>query len=514
MLNDRPEKLLLVIINEMKNIKGLWVLMVLTILAITGFQAYWLKTNYDKENRQLSFRTNVAFRETIRELQAKKFNFDDEINDSLPARSKMKIEIEGFPDDPPPIRMQQKENFVNLVNVLRQRTKTRATDSNSKKENVIIALDQTKSFISTDSTHKQFKFNMQTNRHVDGGFIRLLYGADSLQDSIRVKEIDSAYRIALKEENLKIPFTIKRLDSLIEVELPRHEFNKMTVGFAHPVTYELNVSNRFPYIMKKMLSPILFSIFLVGVTILSFVLLYRNMLKQKRLTELKNDFINNITHELKTPIATVGVAIEALRNFNAINDPQRTKEYLDISQNELQRLSLLVDKVLKLSMFENKEVQLKYENFSVKNIIEEVIGSMRLQMDKQGAQCEAITEGKDFIIAADKLHITSVVYNLVDNALKYSPVSPLIKILLKDAGDRIVLSVADNGIGITPEYKDKVFDKFFRVPAGDTHNVKGYGLGLSYVAYIVEKHNGKITVESEPGKGSVFSITLPKSLNS
>jgi two-component system, OmpR family, phosphate regulon sensor histidine kinase PhoR len=514
MLNDRPEKLLLFFISKMKNVKGLWLLMVLTILVITGFQAYWLKTNYDKENRQLSFRTNVAFRETIRELQAKKFDFGNEINDSLPTRKTMKIEIEGFPDDPPPMRMRQKENFVNLVNVLRQKTKPPTNDSNSKKENIIIAMDQTNSFISTDSGHKKFNFNVKTNHRMDGGFIKLLYGADSLQDSIRVKEIDSAYRIALKEENIKIPFTINRLDSLIEEDLPRHEFNKMTVGFANPVTYELNVGNRFPYIMKKMLSPILFSLFLVGVTILSFVLLYRNMLKQKRLTVLKNDFISNITHELKTPIATVGVAIEALRNFNAINDPLRTKEYLDISQNELQRLSLLVDKVLKLSMFENKEVQLKYESFNVKNIIDEVTGSMKLQMEKQGAVCDVITEGTDFTIAADKLHITSVVYNLVDNALKYSPASPLIKILLKDDGDKITLSVADNGIGIAPEYKDKVFDKFFRVPAGDTHNVKGYGLGLSYVSYIIEKHNGKITVESEPGKGSTFTITLPKNVNS
>jgi two-component system, OmpR family, phosphate regulon sensor histidine kinase PhoR len=499
---------------KMKNVKGLLVLMVLTILVITGFQAYWLKTNYDKENRQLSFRTNVSFRETIRELQAKKFDFGNEINDSLPTRKRMKIEIEGFPDDPPPMRMRQKENFVNLVNVLRQKTKAPTTDSNSKKQKIIFAMDQTNSFITGDSTHKQFKFNMNRNHRMDAGFVQLLYGADSLQDSLRVKEIDSAYHMALKEESIQIPFSINRLDTFIEGEITGHEFNKMTVGFAHPVTYELTVGNRFPYIMKKMLSPILFSLFLVGVTILSFVLLYRNMLKQKRLTALKNDFISNITHELKTPIATVGVAIEALQNFNAINDPIRTKEYLDISQNELQRLSLLVDKVLKLSMFENKEVELKYENFNVKNIMDEVTGSMKLQMEKQGAQCEVLTEGNDFTIAADKLHITSVVYNLVDNALKYSPVSPLIKILLKDAGDRITLFVADNGIGIAPEYKKKVFDKFFRVPAGDTHNVKGYGLGLSYVSYIVEKHKGKITVESEPGKGSVFSMTLPKSVNS
>jgi two-component system, OmpR family, phosphate regulon sensor histidine kinase PhoR len=496
----------------MKNIKGLWVLMTLTILAITGFQAYWLKTNYDKENRQLSFKTNVAFRETIRELQAKKFIFDDEINDSMPSRKKMKIAIEDFPDEPP-VRMRQREDFVNLVNVLRQKTKN-TLDSNPKKEKVIIAMDQTNSLITTDSVHKQFNFDIKTNHRKDGGFIRLLYGADSLQDSLRVKEIDSAYHMSLKEENIQIPFSINRLDTFIENESAGRAFNKMTVGFARPVTYELKIGDRFSYVMKRMVSPILFSLFLVGVTILSFVLLYRNILKQKRLTALKNDFISNITHELKTPIATVGVAIEALQNFNAINDPQRTKEYLDISKNELQRLSLLVDKVLKLSMFENKEVQLKHESFNVKNIIDEVTGSMKLQMEKQGARCEVLTEGNDFSISADKLHITSVVYNLVDNALKYSPVSPAIKIVVKDAGNYITMVVADNGIGIAPEYKDKVFDKFFRVPAGDTHNVKGYGLGLSYVSYIVEKHNGKISVESEPGKGSVFTITLPKNINS
>src|SRR5207342_3927926 len=121
-----------------------------------------------------------------------------------------------------------------------------------------------------------------------------------------------------------------------------------------------------------------FSLFLVGVTVFSFALLYRNLQRQRKLTEIKNEFISNITHELKTPIATVGVAIEALRNFNAINDPQRTKEYLDISQNELQRLSLLVDKVLKLSMFEKKEIELKYENIKIDALVKEVVDTMRL----------------------------------------------------------------------------------------------------------------------------------------
>jgi two-component system phosphate regulon sensor histidine kinase PhoR len=288
--------------------------------------------------------------------------------------------------------------------------------------------------------------------------------------------------------------------------------NKITIGFSHPVTYELELGNSFVYLLKKIFSPILFSLFLVGVTIISFALLYRNLLKQRRLAEIKNEFISNITHELKTPIATVGVAIEALRNFNAGNDPQKTKEYLDISQNELQRLSLLVDKVLKLSMFENKEIELKYELFNLKDIVEEVVSSMKLQIEKNHATVSVNMEG-DTNLKADKLHLLSVVYNLLDNALKYGNGNTAIKIEMKEKQKEIEFSIADNGIGISQEYKDKVFEKFFRVPVGDTHNTKGYGLGLSYVAHVVQKHHGKIEVESQPGLGTKFIILLPKNLS-
>jgi len=224
---------------------------------------------------------------------------------------------------------------------------------------------------------------------------------------------------------------------------------------------------------------------------------------------LKNEFISNITHELKTPIATVGVAIEALKNFNAIHDPERTREYLDISQNELQRLGLLVDKVLKLSMFEKKEMELKKEHFDCKQLTEEVMNSMRLQFEKYHAKVNLRTTGDNFIVEADKLHITSVIYNLLDNALKYSRENPVIDVLLKSNPDNIEFSVSDNGIGIPPAYKEKVFDKFFRVPTGDKHNIKGYGLGLSYVAEVIKRHQGNVQVESELGKGSTFTAKFP-----
>jgi two-component system phosphate regulon sensor histidine kinase PhoR len=362
-----------------------------------------------------------------------------------------------------------------------------------------------------DSIHE---FNLQGRGH-PGEIIRFLYSVDSLQDSLRISEIDSACRLAFRKEGLGIPFTVKKSDSLFRpgrLNSDEQEFrNKITIGFAHPATYEILTGNTYIYLLKRLASPVLFSVFLISITILSFVLLYRNLIKQKKLTEIKNEFISNITHELKTPIATVGVAIEALRNFNAINDPQRTKEYLDISQNELHRLSLLVDKVLKLSMFEKKEVDLKYEPVNIKDVVEEVVSSMKLQIEKNHATVTVNQEG-DTSLQGDRLHLVSVIYNLLDNALKYGNGSTEIKIEMKESGDQVMLTISDNGIGIPHEYKDKVFEKFFRIPSGDKHNTKGYGLGLSYVAHVIKKHKGKIEVESQQAVGTKFIITLPKNV--
>jgi two-component system phosphate regulon sensor histidine kinase PhoR len=160
-------------------------------------------------------------------------------------------------------------------------------------------------------------------------------------------------------------------------------------------------------------------------------------------------------------------------------------------------------------MFEKKEIELRYEPLNLKDIADEVAASMRLQLEKYKATLSVTQEGNP-AMQGDKLHLQSVVFNLLDNALKYSKENPAIQIHLQEETDALKMIVTDNGIGIAPEYKDKVFDKFFRIPHGDTHNAKGYGLGLSYVAHVVQKHKGNITVESQPGAGTRFIITFPK----
>lgn len=337
-----------------------------------------------------------------------------------------------------------------------------------------------------------------------------------VHDSLKINDIQRAYEEKIQQAKIHLPFHIVR-----QPLNQKPDSSSKQALITAPVTTTMPFGSAyaaiFPsyqgYLFKKIIPQSLFSFFLLAITGLAFGAIYRNLQQQRRLTELKNDFISNVTHELKTPIATVSVAIEALQSFGAAQNPQLTKEYLDISKNELNRLTLLVDKVLKMATFEQQGLNLNLETVDLAEVAQQVIGSMKLQFEKYHAQVSCETIGHHFTLNADRIHLTNVVYNLLDNALKYSgEVLPEIKLTLNASESEISLSVADKGIGIAPEYQDKVFDKFFRVPTGNTHNVKGYGLGLNYVASVVKQHSGQISVQSEVGQGSTFCITLPKTL--
>lgn len=349
--------------------------------------------------------------------------------------------------------------------------------------------------------------------------IRFLSTNKTINDSIPVAVVDSAYRSELTKTNKKLKFKIlfeSYKDSLPQIWNFKRDSSeavmtdKVFVGYNTPYSYQAEFEQTGSYVLSKMQMQIGGSLILLLLVAGSFIILYRNLLTQRRLADIKNDFISNITHELKTPIATVGVAIEALRNFNAIQSPERTKEYLDISAAELQRLSLLVDKVLKLSMFEKQQIELNKEPFDLKELMDETLKIMKLQFEKHKATVNFTASDNSFMIEADKLHITSVIYNLLDNALKYSGNKPQIDLFLEMPSPELVeMKVKDDGMGIAAHHQEKIFEKFFRVPTGDKHNIKGYGLGLSYVAEVVKSHHGAITLESEPGKGTTFIVQLP-----
>lgn len=460
--------------------------MLLTLLAVGAFQFYWLQKAYGREARTLEMRTNMAFRETVYTQQGLKLKLDKILGDSL----------QNFMPGGMPPGMHHRSgtpdaarNMERLVNVLYRRL----GDSGGRRAKVFITTTGADTLIAAKPGRR-----MQT--------MRMLYDLESPTDTLTVAELTAAFAQRIKTQNIRIPFSIQRVRVTEDEE---RDYSKVTVGLKYPAAYQLQLHNTTPYLLRRIAVPVLMSVFLLLFTGLSFWVLYRNLLRQRRLADIKAEFISNITHELKTPIATVSVAIEALRSFGADAEPQKRKEYLDISASELQRLSLLVDKVLKLSMFEKKEIDLKYEPVNLAALVQEVVTSMQLQAQKAGAAITVQQEG-DTALHGDRLHLVSVVYNLLDNALKYSKGSPQINIALRGTGDAVYLTVQDNGIGIPPEYSHKVFEKFFRVPTGNVHNTKGYGLGLSYLAHVVAKHKGTVQVQPAGGGGSVFTVSLPK----
>ncbi|MBY0434172.1 MAG: HAMP domain-containing histidine kinase [Cyclobacteriaceae bacterium] len=252
-----------------------------------------------------------------------------------------------------------------------------------------------------------------------------------------------------------------------------------------------------------------FSSAVMLVVIFFFIYTLFVILKQRRLSEVQKDFINNMTHEFKTPISTIAISTEVLKDPGIIHTPERLLNYATIIQNENQRLKQQVERVLQMAQLDKDDIGLKKELLDAHELLRSAVNNYSVAIASKNGVVNLDLTAATASILADKLHLTNVVYNLLDNALKYNRNQPIINIHSTNATGLLIITIADNGIGISFDEQKKIFHKFYRVPTGNLHDVKGFGLGLSYCKLIVEKHGGRISVESELGKGSVFTLQLP-----
>ena len=243
----------------------------------------------------------------------------------------------------------------------------------------------------------------------------------------------------------------------------------------------------------------------------AFFLTVNTMLRQKKLSEIKNDFINNMTHEFKTPLATISLAVDAMRNDKVLSNRDKMGYFSSIIKEENQRMNRQVETILKAALLDKQEVDLMLKPTHVHEIIKEVAGNFHLQLEEKKGKIELELLAENDFIDADEVHFPNLINNLVDNSVKYSKADmpPEIKISTFSNGKNITIRVEDNGIGMSRETVKKIFEKFYRAHTGNIHNVKGFGLGLSYVKTMVESHKGEIKVESLLGKGSIFTIEFP-----
>jgi two-component system, OmpR family, phosphate regulon sensor histidine kinase PhoR len=358
-------------------------------------------------------------------------------------------------------------------------------------------------------------------RQFRGNFMDFRQMINLPPDEVLAEILEAYYRDALDESRYSQDFEIisrevdwfrpggvfgaqEAADSLL--------FTTSFVPFGRTTAFAASFSGVRPMLVRQLLPQIGFSVLITAMILLSFILIYRNLLSQQRLIAQKNDFIGNVTHELKTPVATVGVALEAMKHFDVLKDPQKTSEYLDMATQELNRLGMMTDKILKTSVLDyGMEIRMNSSPVDMEEIVRKVLASFSILADQKHCALRFEVQGSG-LLEGNLEHLTQMVYNLVDNALKYGTGSVEIFVRLSDSRRDVLLEVADQGPGIPEEYRDKVFDKFFRVPSGNVHNVKGYGLGLNYVAGVVRAHGGRVRVDGGTGKGARFIVRLPKGI--
>lgn len=253
-----------------------------------------------------------------------------------------------------------------------------------------------------------------------------------------------------------------------------------------------------------------FSSGILVIVVVFFTYTFIVILRQKQLSEIQTDFINNMTHEFKTPISTISISSEVLKNPAIASTPDRLLNYANIIHIEASRLQNQVDRVLQIATLDDGDIQLTKEEVDINLLVSSVVENVELAISESGGAIIFEEKAEDSIILVDKLHITNIIHNLLDNAIKYSGQAPIIHLKTKNTTAGLEITVSDNGTGMTKQQINLVFQKFYRVPTGNVHNIKGFGLGLYYVKLIVEAHQGKIDLQSEPGKGTMFNITLPK----
>lgn len=269
---------------------------------------------------------------------------------------------------------------------------------------------------------------------------------------------------------------------------------------------------RFPQIEANLISQMGiwgFSSVVMLVVIFFFAYTLFVILKQRRLSEVQKDFINNMTHEFKTPLSTIAISSGVLKDPSIIQTPERLLNYATIIENETHRLKQQVERVLQMARWEKNSLNLKREPLSLHQIISESVKNNLFAVEKAGGTVQLQLNATYDVLPVDKLHLSNVLYNLIDNAVKYCQQQPVIAISTESTSQVFTLAVADNGIGISNENQTKIFHRFYRVPTGNVHDVKGFGLGLNYVKLVVEAHGGRITVQSKIGNGSIFKIVLP-----
>jgi two-component system phosphate regulon sensor histidine kinase PhoR len=530
----------------------LWILTVflsLAMIAMVGVQTYWFKNSIESQERQLGLVVNHVLDEISNELIQNEtmMSILEEIQPPVVKHHSKAVwnfridgrSIVGNPDVTAEVRVndrttgedkseQDNKDTVPEYSPPSQSLKNRSIELIDDSVLVVLGQDemlQDTILISAMNT-EQIRLELSRTWEEQEAFVdrivhRMMAEQAGVEDRFTESQIEHLLSSKLSENGVDLPFEyavyeegkqpIYQSGSFNEYEECRYFRTSLLPGgiFHRPTFLSVYFPGERKHFLKSMGmlggTSVLITLCVITLFSLSLFIIF----KQKKLAEMKNDFVNNMTHELKTPISTISLASQMLSDRSIPEEQKNLSQISRIIQTESRQLGFQVERVLQMAIFDHGQLKLKTEEINIHDLIETVAQNFLLQIEKRDGRLEFLPEAEESVVQGDTMHLTNVVSNLIENAIKYTKQVPRISIATRNENDFIIISVSDNGIGISKEDQKRIFDKFYRVPTGNVHNVKGFGLGLSYVKLIVEHHHGTIRLKSEPGKGSRFDIHLP-----
>nr|WP_315153729.1 HAMP domain-containing sensor histidine kinase [uncultured Flavobacterium sp.] len=513
-------------------------LMSLSLIGIILVQVYWFNTSFRNNDEQFKFHVKQVLGNVAQKLEQQElYSFYNKIN--------KKIDSTGIAP--------KEEDFMEFYYV-QKNPKTNQTivySNNVKSKQYNISLpsfdkkfdsNKFKSFSSsriTEIYNNNSIDNSPVNqslvpdvRNVKIGNLGILdkfifeisnkdiLSAMPLEERVTNEALQKLIKKELEEYGVKTKFEFAIYGNGLETKVNSDNFvyNK-DEAYSIPVftdnegneKYKLFVSfpHKKKFLLSQLVSITILSIIFTLIIIIAYTSALNQLIRQRQISEIKNDFINNMTHEFKTPIATINLALDAIRNPKIIDDKEKVFKYLEMIRDENKRMHAQVENVLRISKLEKKELNIIKESSDIEEVINDAIEHVSLILeDREGTITTHFGAIRKVVLLND-VHFTNVIVNILENAIKYTPEIPKIDIYTENIKDMVLIKIKDNGVGMSKIAQKRIFEKFYREHTGDIHNVKGHGLGLAYVKRIIDDHNGQIYVESEKGKGSTFIIKLP-----
>ena len=515
--------------------------MIVSILGIIILQGYWIFSAWNDKEKEFSLAVQQSLIRVADQIQER------ELNDYISAYERL-LDSLKTPDDATFANVflfLDEDKTNNLISyyaygILEEDYKI-TPYLNPKLGDTLETLTDVKQVRNTTIINKNDVFNRENNIAISIEKIKTIermnisnqrirsafmdYTANTpIHKRLNIQELDFVIKSEFNAKMIITPYEFQILDNGLSTKIKSNNFKENQEGFRYAIpifqdekgirNYELIVS--FPekdkYVFSSILSVGGLTLFLtLFIVFVSTSALYQ-IVQQKKISEIKTDFINNMSHEFKTPIATINLALDAISNPKSLKTPNKLIQYANLIREENNRMLIQVENVLRISQLQKSNETIHKKSIDLHKIILEATNHVQLLLNDKGGFLNTNLNASNYVINGNKDHITNIIINLMDNAIKYCDKKPNIKIETYNQKNDLIFTVSDNGIGMTPNVQKKIFDKFYRATSGNIHNIKGHGLGLSYVKKIIDLHKGKIILESKFGVGTNFIITLPLEL--